>query len=75
MRLKPDEAASPCDPASRFQYQKGAIKTRRPAARDRRDDAFQYQKGAIKTAVAALNRHPERAFQYQKGAIKTFVHL
>ena len=41
-----------------FQYQKGAIKTARPAASQHADQPFQYQKGAIKTVMLSGYPNP-----------------
>ena len=71
VRLKPEQDRLYEDLRSRFQYQKGAIKTQGREDEIGRTGAFQYQKGAIKTVQQDFDQPPVRSFQYQKGAIKT----
>ena len=73
VRLKQFRKPRRADESARFQYQKGAIKTRDASNTLELDLEFQYQKGAIKTCDSAANRNPVATFQYQKGAIKTAV--
>ena len=71
MRLKRAAFRDRSEKVPEFQYQKGAIKTRRRGDLQALGKGFQYQKGAIKTLAATLKGGDSNAFQYQKGAIKT----